>query len=188
MLWQIFHAFQNENDQLNRPYFVLYVVLLWHAEPDFYFASSQKQQPVGMTSHSDILFWLRAIQSSLYPFNTTCLANKRLPGAWITHLVKVCLSKTMNLTKSYPTILTQGDLSRTIIRIISVIESFFLSIIVFKILAENCKKKKNVIFHLSRAITLTRSCLTTFIPEDFWRPYNKGHFEIILLNLTVLEI
>ena len=45
------------------------------------------------------------------------------------------------------------------IRIISAIESFILSIRVFKILA-----KKTVIFHLSRAINLTRSIMTTLIP------------------------
>ena len=50
-------------------------------------------------------------------------------------------------------------------------------------MAENWKKKqpktkqkKNVIFHLSKAITLTRSCLTTFIPKDFCRSYSKDHF------------
>ena len=56
------------------------------------------------------------------------------------------------LTTNCPTILTQEDFGRTIIRIISAIESFFLSIIVFKILAENC-----------------------FDPW-IWRPYNKGNF------------
>ena len=51
-----------------------------------------------------------------------------------------CLSRAINLTISCLTILTQEDFSRTIIRIISAIESFF-HLLVFKILAENCKKE-----------------------------------------------
>ena len=38
------------------------------------------------------------------------------------------------------------------------------------------RTKKNIIFPLSRAITLTRSHLTTFIPGDFCSPNNKDQF------------
>ena len=60
-----------------------------------------------------------------------------------------------------------------IIRIILATEGFFLSIIVFKILPEKCKKtktkkqKKKLIFLLSRAITFIRSCLTLLCLKAF---------------------
>ena len=37
-------------------------------------------------------------------------------------------------------------------------------------------EKKTFIFHLSRAITLTRSHLTTLVVADFCRPCNKDYF------------
>ena len=69
-----------------------------------------------------------------------------------------------------------------------------ITIIVFKKLAENCKKQKqnrNIILHLSRAITLTRESSDNFDPSETFegliiRIISK--IERIWLNLTGLEI
>ena len=65
--------------------------------------------------------------------------NKRLPGAWIVHLLKFLPFKGNNSKKE---LADNFDSMKTliglIIRIISSNESFILSIIVFKILTENC--------------------------------------------------
>ena len=60
-----------------------------------------------------------------------------------------------------------------IIGIISSIESFILTDIVFNILAENCYNHN---FCISRTITLTRNRPKTLKPAHFCRPYHKDHF------------
>ena len=65
--------------------------------------------------------------------------NKRLQEVWITCLVKFLPFKCSNSNKElWDNFDSKKNLVGLIIRIISSIESFFLSLIVFKILAENC--------------------------------------------------
>ena len=82
--------------------------------------------------------------------NTTCshhtfkldqYENKKFQGDITIHLVKCLPFKGITITRSCPTILTQETLVGLIIKIISSIESFFLSIIVSEMLTENCKRK-----------------------------------------------
>ena len=127
-------------------------------------------------------------QSNMICFKPTEMVQ-RLPGAWIAHLDNILPFKCNY--NSNEKLSDNFDFMKTLIglimRIILSIESFILSVKVFKILTETAK---NVIFCHSRAITLIWSRLTNLIPGDFCRPYNKNLFsnERIWLNLTVLEI
>ena len=108
--------------------------------------------------------------------------NKRLPGAWIAHLDNFCLSR------SNTTILTQEDFGRNYLRIILAIEIFFLSIIVFKILAENCKKKRH--FSPFKGNNSYKESSDNFYPWGLVGLIIRiiSATEWIWLNLMVLEI
>ena len=136
---------------------------------------------------------IHSLRAEIY-ISCYSIQKKRLPGAWIAHLVKFCHSKVINLTRSCPTFWLEKTLVGLITRNISAIENIFLFIIQGRRQLKTVKKKKNtqktVIFHLSRAITLTRSGLTTLIPKTFVGLIIKiiSAIERMWLNLTVLEI
>ena len=89
-------------------------------------------------------------------------------------LDEVCISSAINLTRSCPTVLTQQDFGRTYHK--DHLSYWKFLSIYFNFQDIGWKLKGNIILHLSRAVTLTTSHLTTLIPENFWRPYNKDHF------------
>ena len=92
---------------------------------------------------------------------TSTTTNKRVRGAWIAHLVKRLPFK--ELPDNFD---SKERFDRSYHKD-HLINWEFLSVIVFKILAKNCK---NITFRLSMAITLTSSRPTTFILADFCRP------------------
>ena len=82
------------------------------------------------------------------------------------------LLRAVTFTSSFPTILTQEDFCGAYyvdIRIISSMESFFLSIIVFKILAENCYKHN---FSPIKGNKSNKESSDNFDPCRLCRPYH----------------